>query len=160
MTYDIAAILEIYRGSNGDATMALYQHLKTLGWEGSLAVDLFRACKASERAKLYRGGERGRGSYRRMAYDKKTWAIENLSKALMATGGITWGWGIDAALKERGDPHHHVIYVELPTGQISFHTGTRNEGPDYPGEWDGMRGQTADRICRWVGRIVSREKVA
>lgn len=155
----ITEVLTVYKGSNGDATKALYARLEALGPIGTVAVNLLRACKASERAKVYRGG-----GYRGMAYDKKDWSIRELRKAL-ATWTIQpdypphlrWGWGIDAALQERGDPHHHVFYVDLPDGigQVSFHTGTRGEGPDYPGQWDGMPGQSADRICRWAGRLLA-----
>jgi hypothetical protein len=53
----------------------------------------------------------------------------------------------------RGDPHHHILYVDLPTGQVSFHTGTRGEGPDYAGEWDGAKGTAAERVCRFVAGV-------
>jgi len=151
-------VYEIYQGSNGDATKALCAHLASLGPEGAIAVELFRAQKASARAKVYRGGERGRGSYRSMAYERKGWALGNLCSALArdaAEIGIVWGWGVDA--KEA--VHRHVLYVELPTGQVSFHSGERYAGPDYAGEWDGVRGASADRMLRWVRRVVAAEKV-
>lgn len=47
------------------------------------------------------------------------------------------------------------IYVDLPTGQVSFHNGARYDGPDYPGAWDGMPGQSADRICRFVAQLLA-----
>jgi hypothetical protein len=56
----------VYEGSNGDATRVLYARLEALGPIGAIAVNVFRAHKSSARAKVYRGGERGRGSYRRM----------------------------------------------------------------------------------------------
>jgi hypothetical protein len=152
---DLATILRVYQGSDGEATKALYTRLGAFGPAGMVAVNLFRACKASERAKVYRGG-----GYRGMAYDKKDWSLGNLCKALAAWTvqpdypmQLRWGWGIDARLQERGDPHHHVLYVDLPTGQVSFHTDRRGAGPDYPGSWDGMPRQSAERICRWCAQL-------
>jgi len=174
-------ILRIYQGSNGDATKALYVELERLGPAGVVAMNLFRACKASERAKVYRG----RG-YRDQAYQRKEWSMGLLCAALVANPGALlpakvaieaaadvalavlnesetdmpacWGWGIDAHMQERGDPHHHVLYIDLPTGQVSFHTGRRADGPDYPGEWDGVRNVQVDRICRWTASLFNQEE--
>lgn len=151
-------VYAIYEGSDGDATKALYAHLASLGAAGAIAVELFRAQKASTRAKVYRGGMRGRGSYRSMAYDRKGWALNNLAVALADSAadiGIVWGWGVDA----KEPVHRHVLYVELPTGQVSFHSGERYHGPDYPGEWDGVRGASVDRVLRWVRRLLVAEGV-
>jgi hypothetical protein len=146
----LAEVLSVYRGSDGDKTRALYGRLETLGPDGALAVNLFRAQKASERAKVYRGGVAGRGSYSGMAYDRKQWATDNLCAAL-AGAGLGWGWGVDS----KQPVHRHVLYVDLPTGQISFHAAARGIGPDYPGEWDGVPGQSADRILRWCARLLA-----
>lgn len=148
MIMALSDIMTIYAGSDGDATKALYQQLQLAGPKGLVAIDLFRACKASERAKVYRGGQRGRGSFRRMAYEKKSWAIENLAANLSdraADLGIVWGWGIDPAQEF----HRDVLYIDLPTGQVSFHTHPRGKGPDYAGAWDGTRGVAPTRICRY-----------
>jgi hypothetical protein len=145
---DIAEILAVYKGSDGDATKALYARLEQLGPVGIVACNLFRAAKNSERAKVYRGrGHRG------AAYDRKDWAIGNLAEALGAHAeglGLVWGWGLDTA-----QPFHKdVLYVDLPTGQVSFHTSGRRDGPDYPGAWDEMQGQSAGRICSFVARVL------
>lgn len=149
----LVQVARVYQGSDGDATKALYARLETFGPIGTVAVNLFRAQKASERAKVYHGGIRGRGSYRSMAYDRKQWAMDNLAAALAQHAealGIAWGWGEDA----KQDYHRCVLYVDLPTGQVSFHTAARSQGPDYPGQWDGVRGQSVDRIVRWVARVL------
>lgn len=149
----LADVVRVYMGSDGNATVALYERLKAIGPLGGLAVNLFRAQKASERAKVYRGGERGRGSYRAMAYDRKQWAINNLCEALEAHAaplGLAWGWGVD----EKQPYHRHVLYVELPTGQVSFHTAEPGAGPDHARPWDGVPGQSTDRILRWIARIL------
>jgi hypothetical protein len=147
-------LLRIYEGSDGEATRGLYSRLEALGPIGEIAVNLFRAQKCSSRAKVYRGGIRGQGSYRRMAYDRKQWSIENLCRVLTehAEGvGIQWGWREDPAEAV----HRYVLFVELPPGQVSFHTAPRGSGPDYPKEWDGMRGLAPTRICLWISQILA-----
>jgi hypothetical protein len=49
--------------------------------------------------------------------------------------------------------HQWVLYVDLPTGQVSFHTAARGVGPDYPGKWDGVRGTGAIRIIKWASSL-------
>ena len=150
----LAFIMEIYVGSDGDRTRDLYAALDLVGPIGVIATNLFRAVKASERAKVYRGGQRGKGSYRRMAYERKGWAIDNLTKALDAHAaglGMTWGWGED-----RDTPGYaHVLYVETSAGQLSFHSPYRGSGPDYPGEWDGQKGQAASRVCKFCASVLT-----
>ena len=152
-----AYVAHVYQGSDGAATKALYTSLEDLGPIGVIAVNLFRAQKSSERAKVYRGGVRGRGSYRGMAYDRKEWSMGNLCAALTEHAeacGIAWGWGEDPE-----QPFHRwVLYVELPTGQVSFHGAARGPGPDYPRGWDGVPGQSADRIVRWCARLLAQER--
>lgn len=145
----LARVVRAYSGSDGEATKALYDELTALGPAGLVATNLFRAHKSSIRAKVYR-----RGSSRRAAYDRKDWSIENLAIALSEHAeafGVPWGWGID----DKQPFHKLVLYVDLPTGQVSFHTATRYRGPDYPGTWDGVPHQGADRICRWAARLLS-----
>ncbi len=60
--------------------------------------------------------------------------------------GIVWGWGEDSATI--GYPW--VLYAEIPTGQVSFHSPVRGDGPDYPGAWDKQREASSDRIVRWT----------
>lgn len=148
-------LLAIYEGSNGEATKALYAELEPIGPIGLIATNLFRAHKASARAKVYRGGERGRGSYRSMAYDRKEWSLGNLQDVLTRYGtelGIAWGWKEDPAQEF----HRWVLYVDLPTGQVSFHTAHQGSGPDYSGAWDGVRDQGPTRICMFIARVLER----
>lgn len=147
MSGNLPHVLRVYQGSDGDATKALFEELGRVGVAGALAVNLFRACKNSERAKVYRGRR-----YRGAAYDRKQWAMDNLTHALAAFSGptIAWGWGID----EKQPVHRHVLYVELPTGQVSFHTEHRGKGPDYGKPWDGVPNVSADRILRWCARLL------
>lgn len=148
---DLAMIQRIYHGSNGDATRMLYRDLEQFGPMGVIATNLFRACKCSERAKAYRKGP----GHKTEAYARKDWSIQNLATALAASDahGLTWGWAIDDDLAARLDPHHHILYVDLPTGQVSFHNGQRYAGPDYAGAWDGQANVAAHRICRFVAEL-------
>lgn len=155
MSAILTRVIAVYEGSDGDATKALYTDMEALGPAGHVAVNLFRACKSSERAKVYRGGQRGRGSFKGMAYDRKQWAMDNLCKVLVqeaAAISLMWGWGTD----NKQAFHSDVLYVDLPTGQVSFHTARRGAGPDYLGQWDGMPGESAGRICRWCAALLDR----
>lgn len=149
----IIDVLKIYDGSDGDATRALYARLSALGPIGDIAVDLFRAQKASARAKVYRGG-----GFKDKAYDKKQWSIDNLAEILRqhgATFAIRWGWSEDRAQEF----HRWVLYVDLPAGQVSFHVAARGDGPAYAGEWDRIRDASAGRICSWIAKLLA-EKVS
>lgn len=137
------AIMAVYLGSNGDVTSEFYKKLSALGPAGEVAVNLFRACKTSERAKNYRGRYRGAG------YDRKQYSIDNLARILEEHGEhleLQWGWKIDTLAQHA---HPWVLYVDVPTGQVSFHTNHRSEGPDYPGDWDRAIGTAPSRICAW-----------
>lgn len=140
---------QIYEGSNGDATKALYAQLETFGIQGRIALNLFRACKCSARAKVYSRRYKGE------AYDRKNWSMGLLVDALESNPGGSftpkWGWKEDPTQEY----HKWVLYVELPTGQVSFHAPSRGKGPDYNGEWDGIRDVSAQRIIRFVENILS-----
>lgn len=143
--------LEIYQGSNGKATKALYAELETLGPRGLVAMNLFRACKCSERAKVYRGH-----GYKADAYARKEWSMGLLCDILLKHSEelcIRWGW------KEDPEQVYHkwVLYVEIPTGQVSFHCANRIKGPDYPGDWDKVKGASAGRIVNWTEQLLGME---
>jgi hypothetical protein len=151
--------MEIYAGSDGEATKALYARLDRLGPAGLVAQNLFRAQKASQRAKVYRGGVPGRGSFSSMAYGRKSWAISNLCAILEEHGaalGLQWGWQRDDA-----EPGHAqwVLYVDVPTGQVSFHATARLTGPDYPHAWDGVVNASVGRILRWCEQLLAGAEV-
>lgn len=149
-------VVQVYRGSDGQATQTMYGRIALrCGDRGQVAINLFRACKTSERAKRYRGRR-----YKDASYNTKNWAIANLCTHLARHGqalGIGWGWAIDVAAVKRDDPFQHVLYVDIPTGQVSFHGRERGAGPDYLRDWDGKNGVAADRICRWVAKLFEEE---
>lgn len=144
----------IYEGSNADATRGLYSRLEALGDQGIVALNLFRACKASERAKVYT--RRFKGS----AYDKKEWSMENLCRVLVrdavAAGVPSWGWGRD----DKAVGYEHVLYVDTPAGQVSFHTAHRGAGPDYKKPWDGVKGASSGRIVQWCAQLLADQVAA
>lgn len=146
-------ILSTYQGSDGDQTRAVFTELEQRGPAGIIALNLFRASKNSERAKLYRGGQRGKGSFKRKAYERKQWAMDNLARELGIHAealDIRWGWRVD----ENQPFHRYVLYVDLPTGQASFHSAVRGKGPDYPDKWDGVRAATPQRICAYCAKLL------
>lgn len=123
--------IEVFKQNDGDVTKAFYAELNQLGHMGQLAVALFRAQKRSAAAKNYRGGR-----FRRAAYDVKNWSLSEVCRILgQGEHGIRWGWKRDP-----GTPgFEQVLYVELPTGQCSFHSSERLNGPDFTGEWSGAK---------------------
>jgi hypothetical protein len=152
--------VDVYAGSDGAATRAYYARLEQFGAIGRIAMNLFRAQKCSARAKVYRGGVRGGGSFKRMAYERKEWSLAELVGVLEAwrqNGGmpeIAYGWKQDPGVLFDGEPSW-VLYVDLPVGQVSFHAPARSLGPDYPGEWDRSHASEA-RILRFCDEIIAR----
>lgn len=139
---------EIFESSNGEATKDMYAKLEQLGPVGVIAMNLFRAQKCSTRAKLYHGRQ-----FKDAAYERKQWSMGLLAKALTehaAKIGITWGWKQDPIQTY----HTWVLYVDLPSGQVSFHSPSRGLGPDYPADWDRASGASPGRICSWVKIIL------
>lgn len=138
----------VFAHQNGSATKDLYDRLDALGPAGKVALNLFRACKRSGRAKDYRNGK-----WRRQAYDVKQWSMGNLCRELGTHAdalGIEWGWKIDPAQSF----HKWVLYVVIPTGQVSFHNETRLCDRDFPGEWDGSHA-SPQRIIAWTTKLLS-----
>lgn len=150
----MARVHSVYYGSKATATRQFCKELKEQGQIGELAAALFHAQKSSSRAKKYRGGIECEGRtvpYRKLAYDRKSNFLERLANLLAQDAcGMTWGWGLDA--QQSGA--EHVLYVDLPHGQVTFHSTKRFVGPDYPGKWDGKRASESRVIefCDWVWR--------
>jgi len=149
----MSSVNDAYNGSDADATIAVYNRLRAIGPRGEIALNLLRACKNSERAKKYRGGNKN-GSYKRQAYERKDWSIGLLSDILAKFAeqeGIAWGWGYDRAAVG----FEYVLYIDLPEfGQVSFHNRTRHAGADYLKPWDGVRGLGSSRIIRFACSVL------
>jgi hypothetical protein len=151
----------IFDGDDAAKTRAYYSALERRGPIGEFAANLMRAQKASTRAKKYHGGISGVGSFSDLAYQRKAecliklcdWLLNNvLPRGVMHYAGDTemlrWGWAIDP----RQAHAKWVLYIDLPHGQVSFHSTERFGGPEYPAEFDGSHA-SADRIitfCNFV----------
>lgn len=48
----------------------------------------------------------------------------------------------------------NVLYVEIPTGQVSFHSPVRGAGPNYTKPWDGIKMVGPERISRFINAIM------
>jgi hypothetical protein len=138
----------VFQGSDSARTRRFLSHLEKRGQPGRIAAALFRSQKASSKAKLYSGGiERSNGefhSYRSLSYQKKSQALKALcSLLLLDSAGIEWGWVSD----EENSRAPHVLYLDLPSGQVRFHSAERFAGPDYRGTLDGERASEARIIA-------------
>ena len=143
-----------YHGSDAAATRRLHRKLESFGHEGRIAAELLRAQKASARAKKYGFARPSRGatSYREHSYDRKADRIVGICALLTEDScKLRWGWGHDTACGQAA----WVLYVDLPNGQVSFHSERRHQGPDYPGEWDGMHA-SEERIIAYCDSLLSR----
>lgn len=135
--------IDIMAQNNGDVTKSYYAELAKAGWLGELGVALFRAQKRSMAAKSY-----GRSRYRGAAYDVKNWSMSEVCRLLGQQQQIRYGWKEDP----NTPGYSWVLYVDLPQGQVSFHSPTRMAGPDYPGDWDGQK-LSADRIMEFCDMV-------
>jgi hypothetical protein len=140
----VATAKEVYGGSDGRLTVAYYRRLQSFGPIGLVAMNLFRAHKTSSRAKVYRGRR-----FRSASYDVKNYSLEQLVVALQSAT-LTWGWQHDPATVN----FEWVLYVDLPTGQCSFHSGVRLAGPEYLGRWDCQR-LSGERILAFCDELLS-----
>ena len=141
--------MDVMTQNNGDVTKAYYADMDSRGPAGQLATALFRAQKRSMAAKRYRGGR-----YRRAAYEVKNYSLGEICRILTShpSLGFRWGWKTDPDQAK----HNQVLYVDLPQGQVSFHSEDRLTGPDYPGEFDGAHA-SAERILAYCDSVAAVE---
>lgn len=136
----------IFFGSDPVATRLFCAELHGRGQIGKIAAALFTVQKASSRAKVYRGGKKQEDGrevpYNDLAYGRKGEFLKRLAELLVRDDcGMAWGWGLD--LKQ--PKAKHVLFIDLPQGQVSLHSVQRFVGADYHGEWDGTNA-TEDRV--------------
>lgn len=139
--------VEAFNTSDPKVTTAFYDALIRRGPIGQVAFGLFRAQKRSSRAKEYR-----KRHHRNNAYDAKSEALNYLNAALTIEGSLKWGWGIDPMQPV----HRHVLYVETPYGQVSYHSQSDYGGPPFDGNWDGHRGASDERVIRFCNDVAVR----
>jgi hypothetical protein len=141
--------IDVYQGSDGELTKRYYAELERRGPIGAVAMNLFRAQKCSARAKVYRGRR-----YKDAAYGRKQWSMDLLVQILAQHAGelgIRYGWKQHPEIIFDDQPSW-VLYIDLPQGQVSFHSPSRGEGPDYPGEFDGAH-KSAERILEFCDAV-------
>jgi hypothetical protein len=63
---------------------------------------------------------------------------------------LHWGWRVDPDQSFAC----YVLYIDLPNGQVSFHSPARYAGPDYDGDWDGDR-TSEMRILDFADEVAS-----
>jgi hypothetical protein len=143
----------VFDGSNGGQTRSFCCALEKTGQLGKIAAELFRIQKASTRAKVYGGGIKvkyGKVSYRTLAYARKGDCLSALCYLLQADNcGLTWGWGYDS----KQQLAKCVLYIDLPLGQVSFHSTDRFAGPKYQGEWD-KEYKSEQRILSFCDKVL------
>jgi Putative quorum-sensing-regulated virulence factor len=149
--------LEIFAGSDGKATVALYEALRSRGPLGHISECLFRAQKMSSRAKINRRRFRGQ------TYENKQSSMDQVSRMLARHGealGFRYGWKEDPEVLF-GERASWVLYVDIAVPslgilrQVSFHSPQRGEGPDYQGEWDGARGASEQRVIELAAYVLT-----
>lgn len=135
-----AEVREIFFGSDGERSKALYSQLERIGPHGRIAALCLRAQKASDKANFYIFRE-----YKRIAYERQNEALIALVDTLNQSSIIrTWGWGRDEA-----GYHKWVLYVDLPQGQVSWHNESKIGDRDYPNQSDGT-GLSQERILAFA----------
>lgn len=145
----------VFGGSDGAATLALFEELKGCGPVGILATCLFRAQKAVNRARDIPIDSSPH--YPAMAHGRRLWALSQLLDYIrLGYDGpsIAWGW------RPSEDQHEKwpwILSMDLPQGQVSFRSAVRHQGPDYVGKWDGVKGANTQRILAFVNSVLQRE---
>jgi hypothetical protein len=128
-----------------ESLMVLALTLEGHGPTGEIASFMLRAQIYSDAAK-----SADTRSDAQDIYSRKNWAMQRLYfalKAHAASAGLEWGWGPDPDTRY----YPHVLYVDVPTGQISFHSPWGGQ-PQYTKSWDGS-GDTRERIIAWAQTI-------
>ncbi len=136
-------IRDAYLGTCATTTKRLYRRLEAQGLAGEVAAALLRVQKSSSRAKTYQG------EFKVYAYNRKANFLDNLCELLRRTD-LVWGWGIDTRVVNPD----HVLYIDLPEGQVSFHALMRGIGPAYLGTWD-RHHASQKRILQYAERILT-----
>jgi len=69
-------------------------------------------------------------------YGKKEHLLREACRLATEQDWFTWGWKMDPDPPPNGA--EWVLYFEAEGKQVSFHTFDRGDGPDFPGEWNGV----------------------
>lgn len=100
-------------------------------------------------------GRYGRANYRRSRaarskdYQEKSRSLE-AACAIASEASIVYGWSHVSGRVP------WVVYFDLPTGQVSFHSDKRGPGPDYNKNWDGQRDEVHRRIEEAIQQLLDK----
>lgn len=72
-------------------------------------------------------------------YGKKEHLLREACRLATKQDRFTWGWKEDPCPPPNGAAW--ALYFDAEGKQISFHTFARGNGPDFPGEWNGIFNQ-------------------
>ncbi len=134
---------DVFNKRDGNATVALCVELSKRGLLSAAAVCLYQAQYSSARAKTYRRRSKG------YSYERKNTALMRMPRWL-SRADIHYGWGYDATSKN----YEHVLYVELATGQCSFHSSERGDGPEFKGSWN-LEVDSMTSVFRFCDQVLS-----
>jgi hypothetical protein len=141
----------IFGQSNSDVTRNWYAEMNQRGFEGQLAVALFRAQKSWDNVENW---PMSRFSEQKNRH--RRWALSEVCRILSEqTDFCRWGWGEDPATPQ----WPHVLSLELPRGgTITLYCELRLQGPDYQRFYpyttaELERSYTRDRILDYCDRI-------
>lgn len=139
--------IEAFNSRDPAVTVSFQNSLLGRGVRGQLAFGVFRAQKRSTVAK----GQRKR-KFRREAYDGKQEALVYVDRLLTANDGLVddWGWAKDS----QQNYHDQVLYVDLPTGQCSFHSDHSSSAKAYGGKWD-RSVESKDSILAYCDEVLT-----
>lgn len=126
-----------YEATDYSETRSYLRALANAGRLGRIAAALFAAMRASTDAKterrLAKGDPLAEITVSRAGYARKRLAMQKVCELLAHNAaGLAWGWGND----RRQADCPFVLFVDLPQGQVSFHTPEKLMGPEYAGRWD------------------------
>jgi len=114
-----------------------------------------RSANACRQAEYFERDESiyARANYRRSRnarardYRRKEAALQEAVQ-VAPLANVSFGW----VTPDDGMP---IVYFDLSSGQVSFHSATRLAGPDYEGFWDGIRGASAERIQAAIRELIA-----
>ena len=145
-----------YHESDASRTKRLLRALTATGQLGRIASDLFRAQKSSARARSIEAVSTGDPRIPSWPTGARARCWPLFAKRWSRMPRV---WSGAGARTLPGIFARWVLYVELPTGQVSFHSPDRLDGPVYPGAWDGMRDASAGRILRLCDQILKNRPI-
>lgn len=115
----------------------------------SRAADATRYSEYNDRSEYRWHNYHASRSARQRDYAEKSQSIAHACNAA-GEAGIVFGW---APSLQEDVPW--IVYFDLPTGQMSFHCNKRGQGPEYGGNWDGLKDEGTNRVQRAIDGLIT-----